>query len=105
MSAILMKIDIPIVINLLENLLDDLLVPGIGCPDKIIIGNVQPGPQIPKQPADMVGVFLGRLAVLLGGLNDLVAVLVRTGQKKGRVPCQTMEPTLGISDNSGITVP
>jgi len=39
-SAILMKIDIAVVIDLLENVLHDVLVLGIGGTHKIVIGDM-----------------------------------------------------------------
>jgi hypothetical protein len=80
-------------------------MPGISGPDKIIIGDIQLGPQAAEQPADVVNIFLGGLPVLFGGLDNLVSVLVRARQKKGLFPGQTMEPALGIGHNGGISMP
>jgi len=55
---------------------------GIGCPDEIIVGNSQFGPQSPELRADLVGILLGRYTGFARRFRNLIAMFIGTGYKK-----------------------
>ena len=70
------KIDITAIMDLCQYGLDNLDVIGIGCPDKLIIVNVQQGQKILKQLADPVGIDLGRCVILFSRLDNFIPVFI-----------------------------
>ena len=81
-SLIFSEVDISGVVDLLENQSDCVDVVCICGPDEIIIVDGKLRPQAPELGADAVCIFLRGCVCSPRGLYDLVAVLIRTGQKK-----------------------
>ena len=79
MPAVLAEIDVAVVVHLLEERLHAGLVIGIRRTDELIVLDAELGPQglnWPLMPSTNSWGLPGRF----GGLDDLVAVLVRAGQ-------------------------
>ena len=81
LAAVLAEVDLVLVEERLEDRLHHLGVPGLGGPDEVVVGDPERVPLVPERLRVSVGEDLGRDARLLGGLGDLVAVLVRPGQE------------------------
>ena len=102
MPAVLAEIDVAVVVHLLEERLHAGLVIGIRRADELIVLDAELGPQGLKLAADAVHEFLGGDALLFGGLDDLVTVLVRTGQEHGVVAQGLVEARQGVGHDGGI---
>jgi hypothetical protein len=74
----------------LQDRLDHPDVLRIGGADEMIIADIELRPGRPKQSADPVRVLLGLLAGVAGRFDDLVAVLIGSGQKERLVSNQLM---------------
>ncbi len=79
---IITEIDITIFLHPTKNQFNSFFVLGIRGANKIIIADIQPGPEVPEQLANPVHIFLWRLVGFLGGDGNLVSVLICTGKKK-----------------------
>lgn len=95
MPAVLAEIDVAVVVHLLEKRLHAGLVIGIRRTDELIVLDAELGPQGLELAADAVHEFLRGLPGRFGGLDDLVAVLVRAGQEPRILAEQRMETAPG----------
>ncbi len=86
MAPVLSEVDVPRIVDLLQNLPHDFLVVGIRSSDKMIVGDSASVPSRAKDRADAVGVGLRLHAVFPSSLGNLVAVLVRPGKKERLFP-------------------
>jgi len=85
-SPVFPEVDVPGIVHLLQDELDDFLVASSAGPDEPVIGDVQLGPESPEEAADAVAVCLGGLALGPGAWATVVAVLVGPGQEKVSYP-------------------
>ena len=75
-SLVAALVNIVLLIELLENLLNDLFVVGVGGADKLVVGSVENIADVLNLARDLIDVFLGSAALCLSvGLN-LLTVLV-----------------------------
>ena len=90
-ALIFTEVDITLVINQVKHILDSLLVCRISGSDKIVIGDIEPGPQVSEHIAYLISILFGALPCLLSCRNYLVSVLIRAGQKIGLMACKHMK--------------
>src|SRR5574337_694705 len=81
MAAILPEIDIPGIVDLLQESLNSTFMRLAGGANKLIRRKPQPRPRLLEDAADPVGIGLRTLAGLRRRLDDLVAVLVGSGEE------------------------
>lgn len=105
MPAVLAEIDVAVVVHLLEERLHAGLVIGIRRTDELIVLDAELGPQGLELAADAVHEFLRGLPGRFGGLDDLVAVLVRAGQEPRILAEQRMETAQAVRNDGRIGVP
>ena len=105
MPAVLVEINVALVEHGLQHVAHAGLVPQVRGADELVVAHFQHRPKILEQLADGVGIGLGVLAIGFGGLHDLVAVLIRAGQKKCRIPFETMKAAHAVGDDGRISVP
>ena len=103
--AVLAEIDVAVVVHLLEERLHAGLVIGIRRTDELIVLDAELGPQGLELAADAVHEFLRGLPGRFGGLDDLVAVLVRAGQEPRILAEQRMETAQAVRNDGRIGVP
>ena len=101
-AAELAEIDVAGIIDLLQEALHAGLVVFVGGTHEGVVLDAQMRPQLLEQAADAVHEFLGGDALLFGGLDDLVTVLVRTGQEHGVVAQGLVEARQGVGHDGGI---
>lgn len=101
----LAEIDVAVVVHLLEERLHAGLVIGIRRTDELIVLDAELGPQGLELAADAVHEFLRGLPGRFGGLDDLVAVLVRAGQEPRILAEQRMETAQAVRNDGRIGVP
>ena len=85
-------VDVPLLVQLAEDLLHLLLVVGVGGADELVVGNVHHVPDRADLVGDAVDELLGRLAGGGGLLLDLLAVLVRARLEAHVVALVALEP-------------
>src|SRR4030042_4535701 len=102
MPPVLAKVDVPGIVNFLQNELDDHLMGFFGGANEAVVGDVQLGPELPEKVADAVGVRLGIFPGGPGGLGHFVPVFIRAGQEKSLVPGQFIEAVEQIRHDGGI---
>ena len=90
-AAVLTKINIAFIIDLLQDLLDNFLMAFLGRTDKIIVGYLKTGPHTAKKPADGIGVLLRGLPSLFRCFGDFIPVLIRPRKKVCILPHGTMK--------------
>lgn len=84
LAHIFALVDVPLLIELLEDLLHGLHVVVVGGADEPVVGDVHQPPQVEHAPGalhDVVDKLLGGYAGLLGLVLDLLAVLVSAGEE------------------------
>jgi len=77
-------------------------VAGFGCPNEIIVGNLELLPQLLETHDRPIAVLLRVDAVLCGGLLDLLAVLIRPGKEECRAVQKAVVTGQNIGQNRGI---
>ena len=91
-AGIHVLVDIPVVVDPLEEPLDEALVPFIARPDEEVVDDVQaPGQLLPRSD-DPVCVLLGLESLLRRHARHLVGVLVHARQEVGLVPTLAVMP-------------
>ena len=103
-SFVLGLINIPLLIELAEDLLYDLHMPLFCGADKIIVLNVHKLPEILRLRHDLVHILDRGHARFGSLLFDLLAVLIRTGQKICVVSLHLSEPGHGVRSHGCIGV-
>ncbi len=97
-TLIFTEIDIPPVIDPVQDIFDGLYMGGVCCTDKVVVGNIHPGPKIPEQFTDTVYILFWRLAGLFSGNNDFVSMLIGSCKKKGFRPGKGIKPCQDIGN-------
>jgi hypothetical protein len=103
-SFIFAEIDVAVVINAVKNQPHRFLMNGISGANKMIMGYVQPGPQITEHPADSIRVLLRRLASFFRRDYDFFSMLIRAGKKKSFQTAKLVKTIKNIRHKSGIGV-
>ncbi len=85
------EIDVPCLVDLLEDVLDDLDMGLVRRSDELVVADVELRPGFPKDPADPVHILLGSHPRLSGRLHDFVPVFVGTRQEVRPASHETME--------------
>ena len=76
-ALVLARVDVAVVVELLQEFLDVALVPLVGGADEVVVRDVDRGEQrLPRLVDELVGPLLRRHAVRGRGAQDLLAVLV-----------------------------
>ncbi len=83
-TVILGPVDLALLIQRLKQLLHHSLMPGLGGTDEIIVGDFELLPQVLKTNHRGIGMLLGRDSRFIRRLLNLLSMLIRAGQKKGR---------------------
>ena len=96
---VLTEVDIAFVIDFLQDLLHHRHVVGVGGANELVVADAELRPHFLEQAADMIHIGFRGHIVVFGGLDDFVAMFVRTGQKKGFTPLHFMEATGDIRDD------
>ena len=81
-ALVLALVDVAVVVDALHDLLDPLLVAGVGGADEEVVGRVDARHQVLEAGGVAVGQLLRRDALALGGERDRLAVLVRAGEEE-----------------------
>jgi hypothetical protein len=76
------QVDVPLVVQPLDQLLDRLGVALLGGADEVVVGDLQPLPHLTPAGNHLVAPLDGGHAVGLGGLGYLLAVLVGSGEEE-----------------------
>ena len=101
-AFVVAEIDVPGVIDLLQNQADGIHMILVSRPDKIVVGNSELWPEGPELSADLISVGLGRDVGLLSGLRNFIAMFVRAGQEKSLIAGQTVVPGQHVSHDGRI---
>jgi hypothetical protein len=102
LAAVGAKVDISLVINLLEEIAHYLLVKLISSADEVVVGNIKTWPGFAKQLADLVSVSLRIFTCGSGGFYDFVPMFICAGEKIGFLPGEQMETVKNIGDDGGV---
>ena len=98
------EVDVPRIVDLLKDVLNDFNVIRIGRADEVAVFAVQVRPQVPEGLADDVRVFLWPHASVRRRLEDLIPVLVRPGDEKGFLAVHMMKPVHDVGYDGGVCV-
>ncbi len=79
-----------------QELLDGALMPGLGGPDEVVVGNVQVGPGRGKAGSQLIRPLLGGDPMLLGRPGHLLAVLVGAGEEEDLIAEEPVPPGQGV---------
>ena len=105
-ALVLAVVDVPVVVELLQKALHDLLVPRLGRADEVVVRDVDRLQQRnPCRVDELVGPLLRRDTVRDGRAQNLLPVLVGAGERPGvdaRLPVPAREH---VSGNLGVGVP
>src|SRR5690606_28699873 len=101
---VLAEIDVSLIHQALEDLLGHPLVPLLGRPDEVVVGDVQAIPELADARHDFIDELLGRLARFLGLALDLLAVLVGSGQIHHPISLEPLVAGHRIAGHRGIRV-
>ena len=85
-----------VVVNALQELLHHGVVPRLGGPDEVVVGDVECLPRLDEARRGAVGPLLGCGAVRLGRLDDFRPVLVGAGHEAHLVPEQPVPARQGV---------
>jgi len=102
LAAVGAKVDISLVVNLLEDIAHYSFVKLISGADEVVVGNIKTWPGLAKQLADLVSVGLRIFTCGSGGFYDFVPMLICAGEKIGFFPCEHMKTVQNISDNGRV---
>ena len=97
-------VDIPLVIQTLENLLHLFLMGLIRGADELVILNIQLIAEPPDHPCHIVHKGLGSYARLLGLQFDLLPVFIRSGLEKHIIPLFSLKAGDGIRQHNLVIV-
>ena len=97
-------VDVAGVVDPLQHLLHDLRVAPLGGADEVVVGNVQPLPGAAESLADPVGEGLGVGTGRRSRLEDLLAMLVGTGEEVGTVAVEPVPTRQEVADDGGVGV-
>ena len=67
--------------NFVEDQFYGLLMARVSCPNKVVVGDIQFGPQDPEEVAHAIHVFARGLPRFLSSGNDFVSMFIRTCEK------------------------
>src|SRR5438445_7272199 len=95
-AAVLAEVDLAGVEELLENGLHDHFVARLGGTDEVVVGDAESPPGVPEHCGVGIGMSLRCDAGRRGGLDHLVAVLIRAGQEIRSITTQAAVTTHGI---------
>ena len=93
-----------VIVQLGEGGLDDLHVARLGCPDEVVVRDVQRGPERLEMRHHLVDERLGRFAGRGGGLRDLLAVLIGAGEQEGIIPPRSVKADQAVGGDAGVGV-
>ena len=97
-------VNVALLVEFLEDLLNDLLVPFVGGADEVVILNVHQLPQILGLGDDLVHKLLRRYTRFLGLALDLLTVLVGSGEEIGVVAGHLLEPGHAVRRHGRVRV-
>ena len=98
-------VDVPVVIYFLEDLFDHSHMGGIGRTNEGVVADIEFGPQILEERADVIHVGFGGHPAVFGGLDDFIAMLVRSRQKIGVTVPHGLEAPGNIRHDGGVGMP
>ena len=67
--------------------------------NEIVVGDIELGPEHPEKMTDPVHIFFWRLSGFLCGSHDLVAMFIRSREKKGLATGKPVKPVQYVSHN------
>ena len=107
LAHILALVDVPVVVHLLEDLLDrgDMVI--VSGADEAVVGDVHQLPQVQHPPGtgdDVVHILLGGDAGLSGLVLDLLAVLIGAGEEHDLLALEAVVTGEGIGSHSAVGV-
>jgi hypothetical protein len=97
-------VNVALLVNAAENFLHYFFMTFFRGADKIIIADIEFLPEILETGYDFVRVFDRLNASLFGFLLNLLAVLIRTGQKEYFLTGQTMETGNSVSNGRAVSM-
>ena len=103
-SGVFRFIDVALVVELLKHLLHGLDMIVVRGADELIIGDIQQFPEILESRNDLVYILLRGNARRLGLALNLLAVLVRTGQKERFIAALTLVAGDGVGRDGAVGV-
>lgn len=104
MTGIRRKVNVALIINLLQNVLHHLDVFRVGGADEMIRRNVQQRPGVAEGGGYPVSILTRANALFLRRLDDFLAVLVRARLKAHLIAAQPAETAIGVSNDGGVGV-
>ncbi len=104
LAAVLPEVDLPTVVDPLQEGLNQSLVGGLGGADKAGMGDLQGLPGVAEGGADPVGVRLRFVTGLGGRLGNLVPVLVGPRKKEDTMPRESLEPRERVGQDGRVGV-
>jgi hypothetical protein len=103
-TLIIVLIDLPMIVEILKDLLDHLLMANFRRTDEIVIGDGKPLPEGLEALNHFIAVSFWVHPSLLGGLLNLLAMLVSAGKEKNLKALQTLVTGEDVSGNGGVGV-
>ena len=103
-AVIAALIEIAGLLHALPQVLHGMMLARLGGADEIVVGNLELAPEVLEEGRLGVAPLLrGGKAVLLGGLGDLLAVLVHAGQELDVIAGGATIASLNVGDDGGIS--
>ena len=103
-AAVLPEVDVALVVELGQEALHHRGVGRQGGAHKVVVADIEAVPGVAEGVADAVHKSLDRQVQLLGGLDDLVAVLVGAGLEAGVIPLEAVKASQGVRHHGGVGV-
>ena len=104
-AAVGVELDVAVVVTSLQKFLHTASMPVFGRADEVVVANVESFPGVGEQRSDRVGKGLWSHSCRVGGLLDLEAVFVGSGQVVDVVAQQAMPAAQGVADDRGVRMP
>ena len=97
--------DVTVGLNPGKKLLNDLLMPRIGCANQAVIADLPAIPEFAVLGTDPIAVGLGAEASSLGCALNLLAVLITPGDEQDLLTLEPLKPGLGITGQGCVRTP
>src|SRR5438270_9588322 len=98
------QLDVPVVVDGLQEALDGQVVAGLARADEVVVGDLEQAPGLPEALHRPVGPLLGGHPVGLRRLGHLEPVLVRPGQEDDVVALEAVPAADGVADHGRVGV-
>jgi hypothetical protein len=101
-TLIIVLIDLPTIVKILEDLLNDLLVADFCCADEVIIGDSEPLPERLEAFDHFIAVSFWIHSPLLCCLLNLLTMFICTGEEKNLTALQPFVTGEDVSGDGGV---